>query len=406
MSRPLEGIKVLEVAAWTFVPAAGAVLAEWGADVIKIEHPVGGDPQRGLITSGLVPAGKGGVNYMIEVPNRGKRSFGLNLATEEGRGILLKIAAQCDVFLTSFLPSVRKKLGIDLEDIRAVNPQIIYARGSGYGPKGEEHDTPGYDGVSYWARGGVGEALTNAGDWPVGSRPAFGDIMGGLTIAGGISAAIAKRERTGETSEIDVSLLGLALWNLSPDVTSTKLYEGQQGLPTFDRKSMPNPLVGTYGPTSDGRYICLMMLQPDRFWAEFCTVFGMPEWIDDEKYKDGVSRFMNREELIQLMNDRFATRTQAEWMEQLKPLSGAWGPLKKPIEMHDDPAVLANGYMAQVTSQAGATFGMPMNPVQFDGQPVVAEGAPEHGQHTEDILLEVGFDWDDIARFKEQGDVL
>ena len=404
MSGPLSGIRVLEVAAWTFVPAAGAVLAEWGADVIKIEHPVGGDPQRGLITSGLVPAGKGGVNYMIEVPNRGKRSIGLNLASAEGREILLKLAAQCDVFLTSFLPSVRTKLGIDLEDIRAVNPGIIYARGSGYGPKGEENDRPGYDGVSYWARGGVGEALTQPGDWPVGSRPAFGDIMGGLTIAGGIAAAIAKRERTGETSEIDVSLLGLALWNLSPDVTSSKLYEGIE-VPSFDRKSFPNPLVGTY-KTSDDRYICLMMLQPDRFWAEVVTLLGRADLIEDERFKDNVQRFMNRTELIEIFYEIFGSKTQAEWMEALKPLSGAWGPLQRPIELHDDPAVMANGYMAQVTSQAGATFGMPMNPVQFDGVAVVAEGAPEHGQHTEDILLEVGFDWDDIAKLKDQGDVL
>jgi crotonobetainyl-CoA:carnitine CoA-transferase CaiB-like acyl-CoA transferase len=131
----LAGVKVLEVAAWTFVPAAGAVLAEWGADVLKVEHPVGGDPQRGLISSGLVPAGAGGVNYMIEVPNRGKRSIGINLASEGGRELLLKLAAESDVFLTSFLPQVRRKLGIDLEDIRKVNPDIIYVRGSGHGPK-------------------------------------------------------------------------------------------------------------------------------------------------------------------------------------------------------------------------------------------------------------------------------
>src|SRR5205823_465384 len=188
-------------------------------DVIKVEHPVGGDPQRGLISSGLVPAGAGGVNYMIEVPNRGKRSVGIDLATEGGREILLKLAAQSDVFLTNYLPHIRTKLGIDVEDIRKANPEIIYVRGSGHGPKGPDADKPGYDGVSYWSRGGIAAALTpNGQPWPTGSRPAFGDVMGGMTLAGGIAAALFKRERTGETSVVDVSLLGLAAWNLGPDV--------------------------------------------------------------------------------------------------------------------------------------------------------------------------------------------
>src|SRR3954462_11432732 len=208
MSDILSGVKVLEVAAWTFVPAAGAVLAEWGADVVKVEHPVGGDPQRGLISSGLVPAGAGGVNYMIEVPNRGKRSVGIDLSTDAGRDIVLKIAAESDVFLTSFLPSARKKFGIDLDDIRKVNPDIIYVRGTGHGTKGPDADKPGYDGVSYWSRGGVGSALTPGSmtDNIVAPRPAFGDLMGGMTIAGGVAAALYKREKTGTPSVVDVSL--------------------------------------------------------------------------------------------------------------------------------------------------------------------------------------------------------
>jgi len=219
----LAGVKVLEVAAWTFVPAAGAVLAEWGADVIKVEPREGGDPQRGLITMGLVPAGRGGVNYMIEMPNRGKKSIGIDLKTPGGREVLLKLAEDCDVFLTNYLPSARAKFGMDVEDIRKVNPNCIYVRGSGHGTKGPDADKPGYDGVSYWSRGGVGAALTPASmtEGIVAPRPAFGDVMGGMTIAGGIAAALYKRAQTGVPSVVDVSLLGLAAWNLSPDVTSS-----------------------------------------------------------------------------------------------------------------------------------------------------------------------------------------
>ncbi len=405
MTDVLAGVKVLEVATWTFVPAAGAVLAEWGADVLKVEHPVGGDPQRGLVTMGLVPAGAGGVNYMIEVPNRGKRSVAIDLTTEGGRELLLKLAAESDVFLTNYLPHVRKKLGIDLEDIRAVNPKIVYVRGSGHGTKGPDAGKPGYDGVSYWARGGIAGQLTpSSAEWPVGARPAFGDIMGGQTIAGGIAAALFKRERTGETSVVDVSLLGLAVWNLSPDVTAAKLYENSP-VPSFDRSSSPNPLVGNYR-TKDGRFITLMMLQSDKFWPEVAGLMGLSELVDDDRFKDGTARFTNRVELIKIFDETFASKTFEEWKTALATLSGAWGPLQNALELHDDPDVVANGYVASVTASTGAQFALPTNPVQFDETSARPTGAPEHGQHTEEVLLEIGLSWEDIARHKEQGDIL
>jgi crotonobetainyl-CoA:carnitine CoA-transferase CaiB-like acyl-CoA transferase len=405
MSNILDGVKVLEVAAWTFVPAAGAVLAEWGADVIKVEHPVGGDPQRGLISSGLVPAGAGGVNYMIEVPNRGKRSIGLDLSTPGGREILLKIAAQSDVFLTSFLPGVRKKFGIDVDDIRTVNPDIIYVRGTGHGTKGPDADKPGYDGVSYWSRGGIATALT-ADDFPhpVGPRPAFGDVMGGMTIAGGVAAALFKRERTGEPSVVDVSLLGLAAWNLGPDVTSAKLYD-KAPIPKFDRSSAPNPLVGNY-KTKDDRYVTVMMLTSDKFWPEFARLMGLGELAGDDRFKDAGARFTNRVELIKILDERFGSQTLDQWKSALAPLTGAWAPMQTAVELHDDPDIVANGYIATVTAQAGAQFAMPANPVQFNETPARPVGAPEHGQHTEEVLLELGLSWEDIDRHKQQGEIL
>jgi crotonobetainyl-CoA:carnitine CoA-transferase CaiB-like acyl-CoA transferase len=404
VNEVLAGVKVLEVAAWTFVPAAGAVLAEWGTDVVKVEPREGGDPQRGLISSGLVPAGAGGVNYMIEVPNRGKRSIGIDLRTEGGRELLLRLAAQSDVFLTNDLPHVRTKLGIDVEDIRAVNPDIIYVRGSGHGTQGPDADKPGYDGVSYWSRGGIAAALTPPGDDPIRPRAAFGDVMGGLTLAGGITAALFRRERTGVPSVVDVSLLGLALWNLGPDVTSSKLYENDP-VPTSPRGASPNPLVGTYR-TKDDRWITLMMLQSDKFWPEAAGLLGLGELVDDERFRDAAARFHNRVELIKLFDETFAARTFSEWKQVLAPLTGAWGPLQTPIELHDDPDVQANGYLPTVTSATGATFVLPANPVQFDQTHVQPAGAPEHGQHTEEVLLELGLSWEDIARHKEQGDVL
>ena len=209
----MDGVRVLEVAQFTFVPAAGAILADWGADVIKVEHPVRGDTQRGFINMGgfqLDP----NRHPLIEHPNRGKRSVGIDVSTPGGQEVLYEIAKTADVFLTNYMPAQRQKNKFDVEHIRAANPNIIYARGSAYGDKGTERDTGGFDGTAFWTRSGVGHALTPeelGGALPQGI-PAFGDSIGGMNIAGGISAALFHRERTGEAVELDVSLLSTAWW--------------------------------------------------------------------------------------------------------------------------------------------------------------------------------------------------
>jgi crotonobetainyl-CoA:carnitine CoA-transferase CaiB-like acyl-CoA transferase len=405
MHEVLRGIKVVEVASWTFVPAAGAVLADWGADVLKVEHPVTGDPQRGLISSGLVPAGPGGVNYMMEQPNRGKRSVALNLGTDDGRELLYRLAETADVFLTNFLPDARERLLIDVDHIRARNPDIIYVRGTGQGVRGPDARKGGYDGASYWARGGLAMALTPGGlEWPISPRPAFGDVMGGMTIAGGIAAALFHRERTGEPSIVDVSLLGLALWNLGPDVVASKLYETTKA-PRFDRAESPNPIVGVYR-TQDGRFISLMMLESDRYWADFCRHIERPELIDDPRFKDAATRYENRRACIGVLDEVFASRPFAEWRSRLSTLEGVWAPMQTVREVHDDPQAVANGYLPSVTSAEGTEFTLVANPVQFDETSPDLSHAPDHGQHTEEVLLELGLTWPEIAAHKESGAIL
>jgi crotonobetainyl-CoA:carnitine CoA-transferase CaiB-like acyl-CoA transferase len=404
MRDVLAGIRVVEVASWTFVPISGAVLAEWGADVITVEHPESGDPQRGLISSGLVPGGDG-VNFMFEIPNRGKRSVGLDISTDDGRELLYRLVETADVFVTNYLPGVRTRLGIDIEDIRARNPKIIYVRGTGQGARGPDAEKGGFDGASFWARAGLAMAFKDPGaEWPVDQRPAFGDVMGGLTIAGGISAALLRRERTGEPSVVDVSLLGLGMWTLAPEVTSAKLYEGVE-LPTFDRDSLPNPLVGTY-PTKDGRFIILVLLQADRYWPDLCAHLERPDLLDDPRFKDGAARYEHRRECIEVLREAFRTRTYEEWRERLQTLEGVWAPLQTPLELHDDPQAVANGYLEPVTATTGTEFRLPANPVQFDERPPSVRGAPEHGEHTDEVLLELGLDYDQIIEHKVSGAVL
>ena len=404
MSNALSGFRVLEVAAWTFVPAAGAVLADWGADVIKVEHPETGDPQRGLVSMGLIPGGDGAVNYIMEQPNRGKRSIGIDISTDGGREVLYKLAESSDVFLTSFLPSVRQRLQIDVEHIRAINPNIVYARGSGQGPLGEDRNKPGYDGSVYWGRGGIANALTPADAWPIGGRAGFGDLAGGMAIAGGIAAGLLQRATTGEAPLVDVSLLGLAMWQLSPDIVASCLYGGDP-MPKFSRNSTPNPLVGAY-KTSDDRYITLMMLQSDRYWPEFCTVIGRPDLIDNPLYVDGGARFANREACVKELDEEFAKHTYTEWKSTLAALTGAWAPIQMASELVDDPMVGANGYLPHISREDGKEYDLVANPVQMNETADQLRPAPEHGQHTEELLLELGLEWEDIIAYKEAGAIL
>ncbi len=403
MTLPMTGVRVVELAAWTFVPAAGAVLAEWGADVIKVEHPEGGDPQRGLISSGLIPGGPGRCNYLIEQPNHNKRSIAIDVKNPAGRDLLLELCRGADVFLTNWLPGPRQRARLDVDDVRAVNPDIIYVRGSGQGARGPDANKGGYDGSAFWARSGVADALTQVpGDvYGPTQTPAFGDLAGAQTIAGGIAAALFKRARTGETSVVDVSLLSLGTWMMSPNVIAHKVF-ADVPLPKFTRKDAVNPLANRYR-TKDDRVLHLVMLQASRFWPELVAALGRPELATDPRFAGPMALFQNRVEAIRILDEIFAARTLAEWREALRNVTGVWAPAQKAIELHDDPQVIANGYIGPVAASDGSSFPLVSNPVQFDESPVPLVRAPEVGEHTEEILQEMGLDWDRILALKAEG---
>lgn len=403
MTDILSGIRVVELAAWTFVPAAGAVLADWGADVIKIEHPETGDPQRGLISSGIV-TGAGGVNHFIEQPNRGKRSIGLDTSSPEGLEVLMKLLETADVFVTNLLPDSRQRMGIDVEAVRARNPRIIYARGHGYGTKGDLASQGGFDLAAYWARGGIGEAYAAGdGSCPPIQRPAFGDSYGGLAIAAGIAAALVKRERTGEPSVVDVSLLNAAIWQLGPDIVGAGLTG--QDIPKFNLDEMPNPLASIY-KTRDGRFIAFVLLQADRFWADFCNRLGRSDLIDDERFANARVRFGNRTECIAELRATFESQDVAHWEKAFAGFDGVWDVMRTAHEIHADPQAIANGYLPRTTDVNGNEFALASSPVQFDGAPLDLICAPGHGEHTDALLAELGFSDDEIIDLKINSVVL
>lgn len=397
MTQILQGIRVLEVAQWWFVPSAGAALRDWGAEIIKVEHPDVGDPQRGLMTSGMV-AGGTGINFMMEQPNRGKKSVAINLKSPDGIELLYRLAETSDVFLTSFLPDLRQRLEIDVEHLRARNPNIIYVRGTGQGARGPELNKAGYDGTSYWCRSGMAYAMTRRdADIPAGPRPAFGDGAGGLTIAGGIAGALFHRERTGEATTVDVSLLATAMWQLAPDIAMSPfadtLQSGGRGAPA-------NPLVNNY-TTRDGRWLQLIMLQADRDWPDFCEHIDRPDLIEDPRFASMALRRENAAECVQMLEEVFAKRSLAEWRERFATLRGAWTPVQTPREVHDDPQVIANQFLGEVAAADGSKFKLVSNPIQYDEQPYSLDPAPEHGQNTEEVLLDLGLSWDQITAYRE-----
>lgn len=389
---PLDGVKVLELAEFGFVPSCGAVLADWGADVVKVERPAG-DPLRAVMGAGLV-ADTGDFNFLWEQMNRNKRGIAIDLRSIEGRAALDRLIEWADVLITSFLPSARAKLRLDPDDCWAVNPRLVYARGHGQGQRGPDADLGGFDAVSFWARGGIGHMLTPADGPLVMQRAAMGDGPSGAHLAGGIAAALFRRERTGKGSVVDVALLATAVWTLAPDLVSTTV-TGADPAPLDAGQALPNPLIGSYR-TRDGRWLLLNMLDDVRHWEPTCAALGLDPLVEHPDYADTAARAAHSAQLHQLLADTIASRDLAELRTALSSHDVIWSAMASPIEVIDDPQVVANGYLADHPGHERARLAA--GPCQFgDELPRVRRAAPRIGEHTDDVLAEVGFSPEAIA---------
>jgi crotonobetainyl-CoA:carnitine CoA-transferase CaiB-like acyl-CoA transferase len=388
----MRGVRVVELTMWAFVPAAGGVLAHWGADVIKVENPHAPDPMR-LLGGTLEP---GGASPQFKHYSRGKRSIALDLSKDEGRQILYRLVEDADVFLTSYLPSTRRKLKVDVEDIRAHNPQIIYARGSGQGPLGRDADRGGYDFASWWFRGSLGySAMEGSGSETPPMMVGHGDGMAGLTLAGGIAAALFKRASTGETSVVDGSLLSTAIWFNHLEVMASQS--------TAPRAAPPRSVTNGIYRTKDGRFILLLMLgDPDDQWVDLCEHIGRPDLAHDPRFVTAAGRVANRDEGAAEVATAFADRTFDDWKKILVTLRGVWAPHQAPGELFEDVQTQANGYLREVDYPTGP-IAMAVPAIQFDEEAGDPPKAPDFAANTDEVLTEIGTSEDQIAKLRAAG---
>ncbi|MEE9286075.1 MAG: CoA transferase [Dehalococcoidia bacterium] len=402
MAGPLEGIRVIEMSTWGALPGGGAILSDWGADVIKVEEPQGGgDPARAFAMTSN-PEGTATIAPVWEQDNRNKKSATIDVSKPEGHQALLRLLQNADVFLTSSRPQTLKKFQLSYEHLEKLNPRLVMCHLSGFGPKGADSERPGYDALCFWGRAGFALALA-PGDEPIGQRPALGDHVTSIAIAGGVAAALVAREKTGRGQFVQASLFHSGLWVSSIDQVTASM--SQQNIVKFTRGIAGNPLVGTF-QTADG-WIQMVNLQPDRFWAPFCRAAGREDLIDDPLYDTLEKRAERAGELMGIFQEEFIKRPTAEWIPRFDAHGVRWGKIQTILEASKDEQAWTNGYFQTVEHPEAGRLNLVTSPLQFSDTPTAIKAtAPMLGQHTEEVLLEAGYSWDEIGTLKDKGVIL
>ncbi len=383
MAGPLDGIRVVELGVWVAGPAAGGILADWGADVVKIEPPTG-DPAR---LFGRMLGLDDGSNPPFEMDNRSKRSIVLDLTTDGGLATARQLLVGADVFITNVRPDALSRLDLDYPKVAALNPALVYGLITGYGEKGPEANRPAYDVAAFWARSGVADLLTRPGDSPPFQRGGMGDHMTGMTLAAAINAALVARARTGEGQLVTTSLYRQGTYTVSFDL-NTFLLSGRP-IAIGQRETMFNPCMNNY-LTGDGKRLWIVGLEADRHWPSLCRAVGHPEWLEDSRFTTARERAINSRELIATLDEIFATKTRDEWAQAFEAEPELfWSPVNSMEDVLGDEQFHAAGGLVDVPDDGGS---LPMiaTPADFHGTPwAPRSAAPKLGEHTEEILAEL-----------------
>ena len=403
MEGPLKGIKIVSVEHWLAMPAATSILAQWGADVIKIENPQGGDPARGWQSAGIIPYPTI-LNPMFEYQNLNKKSVAIDLGNGASKEVMQKLIDWADVFTTNLHPKVLAKYRLDYETLNSWKPAIIYVSLTGYGNEGPDKDRPGYDICAFWARSGL-MAFTGEPDGPPAMHPhGIGDSTTSMLIAGATSAALFARERTGKGQKVDLCLYHTGMWANGVNI-ATSLYSGHE-VQRWDSKNVGNPLVNRY-QTKNGKWLFICCLQSDRAWSRFCQALGQPELEHEERFSSHQKRMKNNKELIQIIEERMATKPGEEWEHIFEELNIVYGPIMTNLEVTKDPQVWDNRFLTEIEHPSVGNAPVLTSPGKFNSSvPEPHQSAPELGQHTEEVLIELGYTWEDIMTFKEKGLIL
>jgi len=409
MTLALDGIRVIDVSQVAAVPMAARHLADFGADVIHIEHPVTGDSFR-VIQAGMsqVTGIQSDINYVWENYNRNKKGVTLDLSQERGQEILYRLVERADVFLTNMRPFELERYKLEYDTLSRLNPGLIYGALNGYGKKGADKDAPAYDHTAYWARSGISHRVTSLtlplppGTPPPAFLPAFGDNVAALALAYGVMTALFQREKTGAGQEVAVSLFHTAVYQLSFDLAGT-LVTGQDCGRMTSRDDVRSPLTTQY-QTRDGRWILLIGLRPERYWAGFCQVIEREDLEHDTRFATVEAMTENSAALLHILEEVFRSKTLDEWRPRLSAAGFPWSPVQSFPEVINDPQARANDFFISYDHPAYGRMEGVANPVKLSKCPeTVRMPAPEFGQHTEEVLLELGYTWEDIEQFKQQG---
>ena len=407
MAGVLEGLKILEMGHVVAAPAAGATFADWGAEVIKIE-PTTGEMARNIFHP-ITPEEKAWaespdfLNGYFQFLNRGKKAVALDLRTDSGKEIAGKLAAWSDIFLSNYTVRALAKLEMDYPTLKKINPRLIYGVLTGFGTTGPDKDERGFDYSASWARSGLMHMMGEPGSTPPPQRGGMMDRFAGANMVGGLLAALYHRDRTGEGQKVEFSLYHTGVWAAAEDIQPTL----QGGEPRkFERAKARNPLWNSYR-TADGRWFWAAMLQADRSWGNFCRALGHPEWENDPKFNTVDNRFWNREELIRLIDEALATKPLAEWEVIFRENDFIYGRVQSLQEVVNDPQAHANNFFVSLKLPDKPDVKTVMTPVKFVENPAeVKSCAPELSQHTEEILLDLNYSREDIARFKDEKAIL